>query len=255
MYVRLAFSVAINVDPDILIIDEALSVGDGEFARKSFDRIMSMKNSGKTILFCSHALYQVEALCSRVIWLDKGLARDHGEVGRVINSYESFLQKKSWSPSEFSAFGSIALDENDGVVGTSRLKSMQISVNSCIQDNKIIQLNSLIEDLELMVSYDSDSSLPAPSVAIVFVDINGNNVTSVGTHVDRFVVERNSSGYGVVNVLFPKVPLLKGEYTIDVYLLCESGIHVYDYSHSVAKIVVKQKTLEQGVFSIPHKWF
>ncbi|EQD78392.1 ABC-type polysaccharide/polyol phosphate transport system, ATPase component, partial [mine drainage metagenome] len=69
MMVRLAFSVATSVDPDILIIDEALSVGDGEFSRRSFDRIMTFKDQGKTILFCSHALYQVDALCNRVIWL------------------------------------------------------------------------------------------------------------------------------------------------------------------------------------------
>ena len=64
MYVRLAFSVAINVDPDILVIDEALSVGDGAFARKSFNRIMQMRDAGKTILFCSHSLFQVESLCA-----------------------------------------------------------------------------------------------------------------------------------------------------------------------------------------------
>lgn len=72
MFMRLAFSVATSVDPDILIIDEALSVGDGEFARKSFDRIRSMKEAGKTILFCSHSLYQVEAFCDQVLWLDQG---------------------------------------------------------------------------------------------------------------------------------------------------------------------------------------
>ena len=72
MYVRLAFSVAINVDPDILVIDEALSVGDGAFARKSFDRIMRMRDAGKTILFCSHSLFQVESLCARAICINKG---------------------------------------------------------------------------------------------------------------------------------------------------------------------------------------
>lgn len=72
MYVRLAFSIATSVEPDILIIDEALSVGDGAFARKSFDRIMQLKARGATILFCSHNIYQVEALCQRALWLDKG---------------------------------------------------------------------------------------------------------------------------------------------------------------------------------------
>ncbi|MFZ4704170.1 MAG: ABC transporter ATP-binding protein, partial [Candidatus Methylumidiphilus sp.] len=63
MFMRLAFAVATSVDPDILIIDEALSVGDGEFARKSFDRIIAMKETGKTILFCSHSMYHIESIC------------------------------------------------------------------------------------------------------------------------------------------------------------------------------------------------
>lgn len=95
MYVRLAFSVATSVDPDILVIDEALSVGDGAFARKSFDRIMSLKQKGCTIVFCSHSIYQVEALCQRVLWLDKGklqaLARPHLYASAITNTWRVFL--------------------------------------------------------------------------------------------------------------------------------------------------------------------
>ena len=81
MYMRLAFAIATSVEPDILIIDEALSVGDGAFARKSFDRIMQLKNGGATILFCSHSTYQVEALCSRAIWLEAGRLKMIGDSG------------------------------------------------------------------------------------------------------------------------------------------------------------------------------
>src|SRR5204863_6704702 len=72
MYMRLAFSVAVNVDPDILIIDEALAVGDGHFQKKCVDRIGEVQQSGKTILFCSHALYLVNSICRRTMWLDHG---------------------------------------------------------------------------------------------------------------------------------------------------------------------------------------
>jgi len=91
MFVRLAFSLATSVDPDILVIDEALSVGDGEFARKSFDRILAMKERGTTILFCSHSLYQVEAFCTRVIWLHQGQVRAIGEPHDVVRDYTMFL--------------------------------------------------------------------------------------------------------------------------------------------------------------------
>ncbi len=93
MYVRLAFSVAINVDPDILVIDEALSVGDGAFARKSFNRIMQMRDADKTILFCSHSLFQVESLCTRAIWINQGKIMMDGEAAQVVAAYQGYLDK------------------------------------------------------------------------------------------------------------------------------------------------------------------
>src|SRR5690606_8284853 len=95
MFVRLAFSVSINVDPEILVIDEALSVGDGAFSRKSFDRIMQLRDAGKTILFCSHSMFQVEALCSRVIWLDHGKMIADGDAAKVVADYQIFLDKSA----------------------------------------------------------------------------------------------------------------------------------------------------------------
>ncbi len=91
MFMRLAFSVATSVEPDILVIDEALSVGDGAFARKSFDRIMRLKDAGKTILFCSHSMYQVEALCSRALWIEAGAVRMIGSAAEVTSAYGASL--------------------------------------------------------------------------------------------------------------------------------------------------------------------
>lgn len=94
MFVRLAFAVAVCVDPEILVIDEALSVGDGSFARKSFQRIMSLRESGTTILFCSHSLYQVEALCDRVMWLHQGRLKACGLPADVLAHYGQFLDQE-----------------------------------------------------------------------------------------------------------------------------------------------------------------
>src|SRR5690606_28480501 len=95
MFVRLAFAIATHIDPDILIIDEALSVGDGVFSRRSFDRIMAFKKAGKTIFFCSHSLYQVEALCDHVLWVDGGRIRQAGAPAAVITEYGEFLRNES----------------------------------------------------------------------------------------------------------------------------------------------------------------
>ncbi len=95
MYMRLAFSVAVSVDPDVLIIDEALAVGDGYFQKKCVDRIREFQKSDRTIMFCSHALYLVTTLCSRTLWLDHGRLVMAGPSVDVVHEYETHLMEKN----------------------------------------------------------------------------------------------------------------------------------------------------------------
>src|SRR5438874_720654 len=94
MYMRLAFSVAVNVNPDILVIDEALAVGDGHFQKKCVDKIREFQEEGKTILFCSHALYLVNTICRRSLWLDHGRVMRYGPSLDVTHEYETFLLQR-----------------------------------------------------------------------------------------------------------------------------------------------------------------
>lgn len=93
MYARLGFSVAVSVDPDILIVDEVLAVGDEGFQRKCFDRIAEFKRQGKTIILVSHGLQMVEFLCDRVVWLDHGVIGDQGPVLQTVRRYLSEMQR------------------------------------------------------------------------------------------------------------------------------------------------------------------
>jgi ABC-type polysaccharide/polyol phosphate transport system ATPase subunit len=97
MVMRLAFSVAINVDPDILLIDEVLAVGDQAFQTKCFEKILDFRRRGKTILCVSHVSGMVQQLCSRAIWLDHGDVVLDGPAGEVINAYEGRLQSNTGS--------------------------------------------------------------------------------------------------------------------------------------------------------------
>src|SRR5260221_1761603 len=94
MYMRLAFSVAVNVDPDILVIDEALAVGDGHFQKKCVDKIREFQQERRTILFCSHALYYVSSICRRTLWLDHGSVMRYGPSLDVVHDYETFLLQR-----------------------------------------------------------------------------------------------------------------------------------------------------------------
>ncbi|AXV41095.1 MAG: teichoic acid ABC transporter ATP-binding protein [Methanobacterium sp. BAmetb5] len=94
MKARLAFSIATMVEPEILIVDEVLSVGDAKFQQKSREKMNSLLDEDATVLFVSHATQQVRNICNRAIWLDKGKLIAEGPVDEVCNAYEKFIQLK-----------------------------------------------------------------------------------------------------------------------------------------------------------------
>jgi lipopolysaccharide transport system ATP-binding protein len=98
MYVRLAFSIATMVDPDVLVIDEALSVGDIAFQKKCVERMNEFRQQNKTMIFCSHSMYHVQELCDTAIWLEKGRIREIGESHQVVGHYEDHCNSKSADP-------------------------------------------------------------------------------------------------------------------------------------------------------------
>jgi len=251
---RLAFAVATCVEPDVLIVDEALSVGDGAFARKSFNRFMQFKENGKTILFCSHATYQVEAICDRVIWLDKGQIRLDGDPSGVISAYNDFLAQqdalKIAQPTETASLPTTPTPITPQ--GTAQIKNIVVEVDGII--GQTLEALSLQSHVRIQVDFIADVNLPTPTVGIVILGADGKIVTSAGSKNDNVIVQCNEYGQGSINLHFEKFGLLKGEYWIDVYLLCEKAIHVYEEARNVAKIKVNQQSLELGIASLPHYW-
>lgn len=252
MQVRLAFSVATCVDADILVIDEALSVGDGDFARKSFDRIMALKEAGKTILFCSHATYYIEAMCTRALWLRDGRAEMVDEPGRVVAAYGAFLESgRAHGPLAAPAVGE---DTASGAApaNTARITGLQVRADG--RAGTRLKLRSRESTLEITLRFASDPALPAPSIGIGIIQSSGFVVASAGSFNDSFEIGRDAAGNGEATLAFPSLPLLKGEYTLNLYLLCERGLHMYDYALCYAALEVTQPDLEQGLVSLPHRW-
>lgn len=102
---RLGFAISVNVNPDILIIDEALSVGDKAFAEKSLDKMKEFKREGKTMIFVSHSLGQMKRFCDKILWLEYGMVRDYGSAEDVLPKYEQFLNEfKRLSSKEKAAY-------------------------------------------------------------------------------------------------------------------------------------------------------
>ena len=183
MYVRLAFSIATSANPDILVIDEALSVGDGAFAKKSFERIMQLKTQGTTVLFCSHSMYQVESFCDRALWLDRGQVQMEGPAADVVAAYTDSLRAENAhsadkpSPNTASALevsvasqeapsnNELEIDSDPAPVtsGLTRILGIEVSVDGI--KGRELQALSLQSDVHITVKFESDPTQPCPTLA------------------------------------------------------------------------------------------
>ncbi|MFG6668619.1 ABC transporter ATP-binding protein [Halomonas sp. HNIBRBA4712] len=252
MYVRLAFAVATSVEPDILVVDEALSVGDGAFARKSFDRIMALRDSGATILFCSHSLYQVENLCDRALWVEGGeiLADDSPSI--VIPRYEQFLLGES---KQSHGVRESAAEEQRRVTpeGSARLLATTILVDGKAPDARYPAISGE-STLEVEIRFASDPALACPGVAVTISTPSGQIVTSSGSWEEGVSLAREANGEGRLSICFPELALLKGEYHVGAYLFCERGLHSYEWVDPVGGFHVTQDSVARGVVRLPHRW-
>ena len=247
MYVRLAFSVATSVDPDILVIDEALSVGDGEFSRKSFDRIMKLKEAGKTILFCSHNIYQIETLCKRALWLDRGQVQMMDNADMVCQRYNQFIDQVDRIPPESPS----AQEVSPPSAGLARITKVVVTADD--RESPDLRLASLVSNLKVRVSFSSNPDLPCPSIAVIIADMNGRDIGSCCNHYDQVTLNRDAQGNATAQVEFPRIQLLRGQYVINVVLLCEHALHIYDAARC-AEFEVTQARPEVGVFALQRSW-
>jgi lipopolysaccharide transport system ATP-binding protein len=254
MYVRLAFSIATSASPDILVIDEALSVGDGAFAKKSFERIMQLKEQGTTVLFCSHSMYQVESFCDRAIWLDKGQVQLEGPASVVVAAYADSLRAEGGDALKTTQVVDAAASAKAASSGTPLTRILNIEVSVDGKTGRELVAQSLKSQVHITVRFESDPSLPCPTVATGFALPDGQIFTSAYTLFDNISIERNTNGVGHATVVFTQLPLMKGRFTVGAYLFDERAIHVYDVVLQAAAIDVVQDGLHQGFVQLPHHW-
>lgn len=267
MYMRLAFAIATSVEPDILIIDEALSVGDGAFARKSFDRIMQLKAGGATILFCSHSTYQVEALCSRAIWLEHGELKMIGDSAVIVDAYNRSLQAEM-SPSLAIEKADDSSNQESEIVPTLRVAaSVRIATPGFAKIRRItaladgamaassggLTIDSKSSELRIRLEFASDPMLPGPSIAYEVQTEEGQTISSASS-MNEMVLQRDAQGEGVAELVFSKMPLMRGKYRMNFYLTCENTLHFYEHALDSVRFEVKHAGLERGMFFLPHEW-
>ena len=251
MAVRLAFSLATAVEPDVLIIDEALAVGDQHFQKKCVERIDSFRRNGCTILFCSHSQYHVRQVCDAALWLDGGSPRLLGPTEMVLAAYETHVRLlDSRQPPEPAA---------DTLKAAAVQKALDPGRRGTIRDVTIGPLGAgsppLLAGDTLEVSVVAQTAGDEqPNVAVMLEQVGGVGITSVATHVDGAQPTRQADGTWRATVTFPELPLHSGEYVVSAYLFDAQGILVYDEWFKYAKFLYASPARLPGLVSLRHHW-
>lgn len=242
MYVRLAFSLAISVDPEVLIIDEVLAVGDQYFQKKCVDRIQALRRAGTALLFCSHNLYLVKELCEQALWLRDGRVEASGEAAAVEDAYASYLRRKMAPPAGEAASAlrpeSPARITEVRVVGEAGEPKRHFVTGEAMG----IQVHFLTVTPDLPVHV---------GVHIV----RNDNVECFGTSTHFTKAEPTRRGrLGAVTLHFPALPLLSGVYQVSVGLLDEHGLLPYDLRWHDREFTVTNPGRESGFCRMEHAW-
>jgi ABC-type polysaccharide/polyol phosphate transport system ATPase subunit len=244
MAMRLGFSIATQVEPDVLIIDEALSVGDGYFQKKCMDRLLAFVSSGGTLLFCSHALYYVSAFCQRALWLRQGRPEALGPVHDVVREYESYLLAKS-AAAEASA--SPPPPRDDAPRSPARIVAARLVGASA---DPVFAPD---QPWELEVDWETEDPRLAFHLGVGINRIDEVEVFSFATHVDGLPPSTGERRY-TARLLVPRLPLVKGDFTVYVFLLDEEGLHLYDQRILRRAFSVRSPAFTFGLIRVDHSW-
>ncbi|WP_440960900.1 ABC transporter ATP-binding protein [Paenibacillus nitricinens] len=270
MYMRLAFSVAINVDPEILLIDEILSVGDENFQKKCFDKIDSFKKNGATIVIVTHDLGTVEKICDRVIWLDKGQIIEQGQPDKIINLYQQHMNEKfvEQRQTEFDSnedikkeqdiTKKIETNENESVPQFSedvRWGSKEVEIiDARIINHSGEATNVIMGGKPFTIEIDYIVNSPQKKYIFGMGFYNSDNVLIYGnnTEIDKIKLE-NINPTGTVEFINDKCNLLSGRYKLNVAVV--DGSHrALDFIKYYMDFTVVSSDRSVGVFSVDHKW-
>ena len=251
MVVRLAFALVTAKQPEVLIIDEALAVGDQHFQKKCIQRIESFRQNGCTILFCSHSLYHVRQLCDQVLWLEHGHVKALGPMDDVISAYETHVRLKG----QTNLIESPRIDKAPPSLNRETLsKITQIVIEGMTQDERPT-LKS--KDLRLTFQAITADSEP-PSMGFMLEQYQGVGLMSLATHAEgvqpRAKAKIDGGTEWSIALTLPDMPLHSGTYVWSFYLFDKQGLVILDEwkNHIVFDWV--SPSLTPGLVRLPHVW-
>lgn len=287
MYMRLAFSVAINVDADILLIDEILAVGDANYQKKCFNKIQKLKSEGITVVIVSHDLNSVEKLCDKAVWLNNGKIVECGDATLVSKKYLQYMmgkneetyQEEQDKKEEIKA--NLENDKGNDEVASEKEKvtklkasnaselvekeqeenkrwgSKDVIINSVelLDSENNIKHNFNIGDKAIIkINYEIINKVNEIGFGIGIKRMDGSNCYGTNTFIDKQKINLNTfEKKGEIKFLIDKLNLIEGTYKIDVAAHNSDGF-AYDYRIDIYEFNVNSEIKDVGIARLDHSW-
>jgi ABC-type polysaccharide/polyol phosphate transport system ATPase subunit len=242
MYVRLGFSVAINVDPDVLLVDEVLAVGDEAFQRKCGEKFAELREQGKTIVLVSHSMVAVHNLCDKVAWLDHGKVKMLDSARKVVDEYTGTVQVDRKADGDTgSRWGS-----GEGVLDAVELLDATGTPVTQTHTGQAVTVRLHYRVLE---------PIERPNFGIVFQTVDGTHVSGPNSRDGGMAIER-LEGNGHVDLHIERLLLVPGTYDVSASIHDWAGLHPYDVRRHVLRFQVEPGEPREtfGVVSLGGQW-
>jgi lipopolysaccharide transport system ATP-binding protein len=251
MYMRLGFSVAIHVKPDILLVDEVLAVGDQSFQIKCLERIYDLKKKGATIVVVSHGLESLRGMCSELIWLHNGEVQSEGPADSVMDDYLVRVHHIDEAKREYER-------QNQAIHESKRVGSGQIEIlNVRFLNEAGEKIRSLMtrDPLTVEIEYEAYEPVENPVFGLALHHADGTHINGPNTKQNGLTLG-TVNGRGIVRYFVEELPLLPGGYELTVAAYDESisqpfDVHVRAYP---LRVNAGGTTENHGLFYIPAEW-
>jgi ABC-type polysaccharide/polyol phosphate transport system ATPase subunit len=265
MYMRLGFAVAIHVDPDVLLVDEVLAVGDESFTHKCLDKFAEFRRRGRTVLLVTHSLDLVTRFCDEALWLDGGLVRTHGDPRRVIDAYlldvaetegralAAARQAVGAVPAGAAETSAEPADMTKALEGRWGSREVEIvTVDLLGAGGAPVQYVRSGDPLEIRLHARAREPVSDLVFGIGVFNAEGICCYGTNTHIEG-AVSGEMQGEGEVRFTIERLDLVEGTYKLDVAAHRRNGTP-YDYHRQLYTLRVASPQKDTGIFRPPHRW-
>lgn len=261
MYLRLAFAVASHMEPDILLIDEVIAVGDHIFQQRCLKRLAQLKQAGVTLILISHSMDMVKAYCQRGIWLENGVIQENGDIERVVETYltaqyQRHVTKQMKLPERVSTVAQQTLTEAGQTINRWGSGEIEIASVELLNHSDRHQTTFHVgEPLTIRMHYRASEPVEAPVFGIAIYRSDGLQINGPNTKQTNYPIEVIHK-QGFIDYIIEALNLLPGSYELSVAVYDSQAIQAYDHQHRLYRfqILPGEVTETYGAFYLPSRW-